>query len=146
MEPLTVATLVVRRESANWEIARRYAFCLLDLGETLMIKAITRPELLYTVGLGRDVLNPLLDPKPSERHPASFVAPIGAILVFFPAQLATSAALARDKQLGLTPKHILRASQKRDLDDVPDGHGVLDKNGSLRRCVHDVIRGNRFVV
>ncbi len=80
-----MAPLVVVRESANWEIARRYAICRLDLREALMVKTIAQFELLYAVVLGRDVLDPLLDPKPSKRHPASIVAPIGAVLVFHPA-------------------------------------------------------------
>ena len=80
-----MATLVVLGESANWEVARRYAIGLLDVRETLMVKTIAQLELLKAVVLGRDVLDPLLDSKPSERHPASIVAPIGAVLVFHPA-------------------------------------------------------------
>ena len=74
-------------ESANWEIARRYAIFRLELLELLMVNAIALVEFFKAVGFGRDVLDPLLDPKPSERHPASAnaVAPIGAVLVLHPA-------------------------------------------------------------
>jgi hypothetical protein len=127
-EVLAVAPLVGVGERASWKVARRYAFFLLELRELLMVDAIAQFELLHAVVFGRDVLDPLLDTKPSERHPTSalLVAPIGAVLVLCPAQLAMSTALGRVKPLGPPPEHVPRTSKEPDLEDVADGDRFLE--------------------
>jgi hypothetical protein len=92
-------------------------------------EAVAPVQLLGAIGAACDVLDSLLDPKPSERHPTSFVAPDGAVLVLLGAQLAASKALRRFKPLGPSPDHVGRATQQPDLEDVADGHRLLEQDG-----------------